>query len=560
MHPGSVLRRWLDAALALRERAIFAIVFTALAVDTAIVGIRHPLGPGLDQHYHVLNASIAARGWLGDKGIRALYATVNPFDANTFVYTWTLPFQLFFDPVRAYGVAFTLLYFVGFPLACAVSLHLMRRPLWGALLAFPLSYTNTWVKAGYIPFVSAAPFFVLAIGLMHRFLEEDTLDRPVTTAVERASPSKKRILLTIFVPVFALLAHAQGYLWLATVLGLLTILSLGRDLVVGLPFAPKKTLVHGVKKGLTALTLILPSLLLFVRWYWPSLRATAEAPPIPPSATPQWQAKLTFLYASLVSVKDDDDWGWAVAVFGLVVLLVLLLGRPRGRALPSPEIALGASLASFWLLPEYVNGQSIGLRQIDFVCWLLPLVVYAAPVSAGQRVRGVAAVVLLTAFATMRTAYLAPFRAKLHREYAGITGLGCPPRPPPGAPPAEIAYVTFGQYSEHWHAASLQQAHESYAAFCRMDTPVYDPGKYAFSLPVHYRKQLPAPITIIADDPRWFMRPNLFTSFEYVLVRGWRPLVHDLKDARERADEVKTFGEWALWRRKAASPPEALAP
>lgn len=542
-------RRWIAAVLGLRERLVFTVVFAALAVDAAVVGIRHPLGPGLDQHYHVLNASIAARGWLGDPGIRALYASVNPFDANTLVYTWTLPFQLVLDPVRAYGVAFTLLYFVGYPLACAVALHLMRRPLWGALLAFPLSYVSTWTKAGYIPFVSCAPFFVLAIGLMHRFLEDDTLAGPITSWEAPAQPTRTRIVLTMMVPVLALLAHAQGYLWAASVLGLLTVCSIVRDLVVGFPLAPRAALLHALRKGLLAFVVILPSLLLFARWYWPSLHAANGDPvPDPPTTVPPWQGKLAFLYQALVSVNDDADWGWEVALLVLVVALLLLLGRPRGRVLPSPEIACAASLVSAWLLPEYVNGQSIGLRHVDFACWLLPLVVYAAPAARGQRLRGVVAVVAMTAFATLRGAYLAPFRAKLHAELAGVTMLGCPPKE--GVRPPELAYVAFGQFSEAFHAASLQQAHESYAAFCKLDTPVYDPAKYAFSLPVHYRHKLPAPITILHDDGGWYGRTALFDTFDYVLVRGWHPTVHDLQQTSKHADRVRVWGDWQLWRSK----------
>lgn len=536
---GSIVR-----FLTTRARGAFVVAFVALAARAGIDAYRNPLGPGLDQHYHVLNAWIAARGWFGDPAIRALYAQVNPLDANTLVYTWTAPFHLFLDPVRAYGAAFALLYFVGYPAACAMALHLFRRPLWGALLAFPMCFVNAWVKGGYVPFVSVAPFFVLAIGAMHRFLESVS-SRP-------GHPSTRAGTLVLATTLGAAFAHAQGYLWTMTVLGLLTLVALGRDAGRAL-VVPREALRAGVAKGTWALAAVLPSLLLFIRWIWPSLRGGGGAPvPPPPEFTP-WKSKLDFFSTALVSAKDDTEWAWAIGAFALVATVTALSGRPRSRELRSPEIAFVVTFVSFFLLPEQINGQSIGLRQADFACWLLPLVAYPSEARAGARLRGFVAVAGIAAFASLRLAHLAPFRASLSAEYAGITRLGCPAARP-GEPLSELAFVTFAEYSQAWHSPSLRQAHESYAALCGLDTPVYEPGRYAFSLPVHYRVPLPAPITIHRNYARWYAHPKLFQDFEYVLVHAWQPTPSERAEAKLLADEVRTQGPWSLWRRRTSAP------
>lgn len=116
-----------------RRNPVFAAAFAAFVLWAYWLSAKAPLGPGQDQHYHLMSASITARWWLGDGNVRALYKFINPLDANTFVYTFLFPFEAALGPLNAWRVGFTTLYFVGYPLACLVALRLLRRPLWGAL-------------------------------------------------------------------------------------------------------------------------------------------------------------------------------------------------------------------------------------------------------------------------------------------------------------------------------------------------------------------------------------------------------------------------------------------
>lgn len=517
-----------------RRHPAFVVLFVAFVVWAYWLSYRAPLGPGQDQHYHLLGASITARWWWGDPAVRALYKFVDPLDANTFVYTFLFPFEAALGPLDAWRVGFTTLYFVGYPLACVAALHLLRRPLWGALLAFPLAYVKSWSQGGYMPFVSAAPFFVLAIALLHRVLED-------------GPPRRMRLLAGAAVCSLAFVAHAHVFTWLMVVLASLTVVALVRDLVVGAPMRGLAALADTVRVGLRALAFVLPSLLLFALWYWRTHRGGNAA-----HGTVVWQAvptsyndKVVNFVAGLVHVKVDEEYAWVAALVALGAILVLLSGRRESRELPTPEIAIALSFASFFVLPSRIGQQVVGFRHVDFVVWLLPLVL----VPALPRSRGRAAVVLvpLVAFTVVRCDWVAKHMIALQKELAGLTQLAkpCP------EPNRELAYVTFGAMSEVWHGMALHQAHETFAALCRLDAPVYDPTEYPHNLlPVRYRGKPPAPVTVIVDDTRWWAHPRLFQDFDFVLVRGWHPTVVDVDEVSKVAIRIRVWKEWQLWAKK----------
>ncbi len=542
---GRRVTRALSATLGLLSRSphrFFVVAFAAFVVWAYVMGWKYPLGPGQDQHYHLMSAWITSRWWLGDAHIRALYKFVDPLDANTFVYTFLFPFEAVLPPLDAWRVGWTTLYLVGYPLGCAFALHLLRRPLWGALLAFPLAYIKSWSQGGYMPFVSAGAFFVIAIAAMHRVLE----DAPDATAA--GAKSRRRVLvIAVLFPALTLVAHGHVYTWLMVVLGAATLVALGRELVVGIPASGARALVSATRLGLRALFVVLPSLCLFGIWYWRTHRgenaahgAVSWAP-----QTSTWNNKVVTFAASFVHVKSDAEWGWVGATMCVVLLVMLLAGRPTKRELPTPELATVLSLASFFLLPPSVGGQSLGLRQVDFFVWLLPLVVL--PARPEGRLRMMAAVSVILGYAVMRLDYVYENLALLQKELAGIQKLAkpCP------EPHQEIAYATFGSYSNSWEAPSLQQAHETYAAICGLDAPVYDPTEYPHNLlPVRYRGKPPAPVTIIVDDSKWWQRPNLWKDFDLVMVRNWHPSGADLEDIQKVAVRLRLWNEWQLWHRK----------
>lgn len=527
------------------RRRVFAVVFAIFVASALLIGWRNPLGPGQDQHYHLMSAWITSRWWLGDAHIRSLYKFINPLDANTFVYTFLFPFEAVMKPLDAWRLGFTLLYFIGYPLGCVVALHLLRRPLWGALLAFPLAYSKSWSQGGYMPFVSAGAFFVIAIAAMHRVLE-DAHAPPATTDSSRRGARRVLVMAVVF-PAITLLAHGHVYTWLMVLLGSLTVVALVRELVTGLPRVGLGALVSATRLGLHALFVVSPSLLLFAVWYWRTHRGENAAHGVVSWAAQEssWNNKIITFAASFVHVKSDAEWGWVGTLMCAVLLVILLSGRSKSRELPTPEIAAVLSLVSYFLLPPSVGGQSLGLRQVDFFQWLLPLVVI--PAMPAGRLRAASALSVLIAFSVLRLQYLRENLQELQTEFAGVLKLA---KPCPQAP-AEIAYVTFGSYARTWEAPSLQQPHETYAALCGLDAPVYDPTEYPHNLlPVRYRGKPPAPVTILVDAPRWWETPNLWKDFDLVLVRGWQPTRYELEDVSKVAIRLRVWNEWQLWHRK----------
>jgi hypothetical protein len=80
----------------------------------------------------------------------------------------------------------------------------------------------------------------------------------------------------------------------------------------------------------------------------------------------------------------------------------------------------------------------------------------------------------IVTFSLFRLSFLQEQMKELQREFAGLFEVAKPCPHTKG----ELAYVTFGSYSKWWAAPSLHQAHETYAAICKIDTPVYDPTEY----------------------------------------------------------------------------------
>ncbi|HVH45880.1 MAG TPA: hypothetical protein VM925_26180 [Labilithrix sp.] len=510
-------------------------MFGAFAIFAIVLGVRNRIHPGQDYHYHLMTASFAARGWTGDADIGRLYELVNPLDANTLLYTLLFPLELVCSPVRAFTIGITLFCFVGYPVACLVALRMLRRPVWGALLAFPLIYVRSWSHGGFIPFLLAAPLMVLALGSMHRLqvaISEGERIRPRTFAVVAVSSA------------LAFLAHAHVYSWLMFVLALATVWMMASRLAANV-WSPAYGARSAVRVGVLSLAAVGPSLVLFTVWYvrthFGGHAAASTRWDIPPDT---WQGRLSVVMPSLTLATDETEWKLVAVFLILCVFAFLVAGTPRDRH-PTPEIALLATIASFFLLPWLVSLQSVAPRQIDIGLFLLPLAIYPGP--ARTRVRGALVTVAMCAFGIARMAWISPRLSRLQGEVGGLFEMAkpCPPRG------KEIAYVTFHPLSRHWHAQPMHQAHETLAAICRLDTPIYDSRVYPYNfVPLRYRQGLPAPITILVEDAHWFERPRLWEDFDLVLVHAWSPTEAELVAIDPFAERVRVSGEWQLWRSK----------
>lgn len=510
----------------------FLALFVALAALTVRVVAKSPFLPGQDYHYHLMSAALAAQGWTSHAYPSALYHLVNPLDANTLLYVLAAPFELVASPLRAFSDAVLVYYFLGFPLACVGALRLLRRPAWGALLAFPCSWVKSLVGFGFMPFVSAAPLFVLSLAAMHRVLWPDV----------RGDRRDRRILfLATALFTLTFLAHGHVYGWLMAISATLTLVTIAQRLPRELAMSPLRALRDGLVTGLRALLVVAPSMVLAVAWSI-RLRSGQSAPMVPSTST--FKDKMQILLSLLVQTKGDEEWAY-VGAFLLLVIVAFVLVR-RSTEMPSPEIAFVLSLASFIVLPWHVNQQTLAPRQIDIAIWLVPLVVYPTAAIAKTRGRQALVIAAMAVFAFARLGHVGD-RLRAHQaEMAGLLQLtkSCPPAP------AEIAYVTSTMESSQMDGFALHQAHETFAALCRIDTPVYDTTKPAYRVaPLRYNRALPAPITILVSHPNWY-NEGVWQSFEYVLVYKWQASEAQRVEASKKGERVAASGDWELWRRR----------
>lgn len=516
-----------------RRSWLFTIVFVALLLATIRMSARNPFLPGQDFHYHTMSAALAAQGWTTHAFPSSLYHRVSPLDPNTLLYMLVAPFELVASPLRAFSFGVTLYYFAGFPLACLGALRLLRRSPWGALLAFPCSYVKSFLGFGYMPFVSAAPLFVLGLAVMHRILARD------------ASPRAERRTMALATVIFAatFLAHAHVYAWLMLVGAIMTLATISYRSLPELPRSPELALREALGTGIRALVVVLPSLILAVAWTF-RVRG-GESTPYTPS-TDTYQGKLESIFPHILAQTRGDTEYVYIGAFFLVVLLAFVLAQ-RAKDFPSPEIAFVLALASYLILPWHVNQQSLAPRQLDIAIWTLPLVVYPAAAVARVRARHALVVAALATFAAMRLNHIDTNLRKFQGEMAGLLALtkSCPPGP------AELAYVTSEMESAHMTGLGLHQAHETFAALCRLDTPVYDTTKPAYRVaPLRYKGALPAPITILVRRPNWYASGAIWRNFEYVLLYKWRATHAMIEEASRSADRIGASGDWELWRRK----------
>jgi hypothetical protein len=253
------------------ERWAFVALFLALAALTVRMIAKSPFLPGQDYHYHLMSAALAKQGWTSHAYPSELYHRVNPLDANTLFYVLVAPFELFASPLRAFSTATLVYYFLGFPLACAFALRLLRRPLWGALLAFPCAYVKSLMGFGFMPFVSAAPLFVLSLAAMHRVLWPD---------VRGYRADRRILLLTTALFTLTFLAHAHVYGWLMAISATVTLVTIVQRLPRELAISPMRGLRDGLVTGLRALLVVAPSMALAVAWSI-RLRSGQSAPMVP---------------------------------------------------------------------------------------------------------------------------------------------------------------------------------------------------------------------------------------------------------------------------------------
>lgn len=524
---------WLRRALRREPLGVLSIVLAAIATFRS--NVSNWFLPGWDFHYHLMSAAIAARQWTGDHVLRSTYRFVNPLDANTLYYTLLFPLNLVGDPVFAARVGTTLFYFVGYPVACAVALRIANRPIWGAILAFATVHVWSMTYGGFMHFAVAAPFFVLSFALMDRVLEK---------------PTRRTMIACALTCTLTFLAHAQVYGWMLGVLGLLTLIRVARQLGPTVVFAPRSAVVDAVKIGLRASAVVGPSVVLLAIWYYRTRYGEIAAGGALTPRSFTWAERYTQLASYLTFTRADDEFRYLLFLPLVCIACWLLSGRLRGKTIPF-EIAFLLTAASYLFLPISASGQVIAPRHLDMAMWLLPLVVY--PARPAERSRRVVIVGVLAVFTYLRCAFFTEQLRALQTEYAGLIAIlkSCPQEDKAASKRPFVAYMSMGMEPRAFHTPSVHQSHETLAAMCSMETPVYDALLYPHNLiPLRYRGPLPAPITILVSDPQWYAHPGIWQSYDYVLVHGWTPSAAARSEAEKVAVPVRSEGAWTLWHRR----------
>lgn len=551
------MRRWLveqGRALvdAVRQQPVFSALFFALAALTTVAHWKSPIGPGQDYHYHLMVASMNARP--SSDPVAALYHPLSWLDANTLIYRVAWPFEKLTNPARAFSLAVLLTFYLGFPAAVAYALKRTGRAPWAALFAFTTVYCKAWSSNGFVPFYSASAFMVLALAEWSVLFDRSD-DKPRTAMIRGA------IFATLL-----FLAHGHVYAWTTVLLGLFTLVAIARDLATARADGAKSAAKRALDTAWRSLVAIGPSLILFGLWALRTQRGSAAAHSNTALTTvrPAVEQKLLTLWVFFVHSRGEHEFHY-FAAFAVVALAMLMLGRRTLARAPWFEAFSLLSIASYFVLPETVNAQTIAPRHVDMALWTLPLALWPSDASTDvlapdqpapspwrrpAREYILAAIVFAFAWGRVRN-----ITDALQRAYSTETGpllaLAEPCRRARRAPFSVLGYVPMTRESAVLHSPHMHQAHETLAALCDVETPVYDTTIFPHNLlPLRYRAPMPAPVFILERDPSWYTNTLLWQKFDLVLTSSWTPTPADEAALAQVAELVATSGPYRLYRRR----------
>lgn len=533
---------------------VHATLFAFLSVLTVAMLYRAPLGPGQDFHYHLMSATMAARP--SSDPLRALYHDLHPFDANTLLYRVAWPFIRWLGPVRGFQCAFALLFYLGFPAATWYALWRVGRAPWPSLLAFSVIYSRGWAVDGFVPFLCSSTFMVLTLAEWSAFLQ------PHGDRSHRAMARGALFAALLF------LSHAHTFAWTAVMMGLFTVAAAGRELFTQREDGPRFSIRPALELALKSLAMIAPAALLLLSW---KARIETHAPPLPASATvaPAVYAGLdVMLKNSLLAfpqyfapLYDPTDVRFAagLAVIALVLLLLVRQDPVGPRYFEAFSIT---TFCSFLVLPLDINGQSIGPRHMEFFMWTLPLVLWRrTSVSrrdeAGQSWRGWSSEAIialaLCGFCAMRIHSIERAMVGLNRNELGpLLALEEPCRLARRTPYSILAYVPMATTSTYFPSLTMHQAHETLAAICGVETPVYNTRVRPFhTTPIRYRVDMPAPVGIYQGASEWYKEGSaVLRHYDLVLTFDWHPDASEQPEIDRVVTLVARAGRFALYRRK----------
>ncbi len=530
---GLVLLRRLDPApRPLPVSRVFLACFTLAVLATVWLLWANKYLPGQDIPYH----AYCSRVWQ-DGGVPgspyALYEPRHPLEANTLLFSVTALLGVFGNVFTAYRIVCGY-YLIGLPLACLYALRAFGRSPWGSLVAFPLCYTEVFA-AGYANMSFAAPTFVVALVEYRRFVLAPTWRRGVVVAL-------------LFVAVF--LSHAQVYLWLGALVLLYSLVVLViRTLRVasGGPGGDVRGLVVTVGG---ALAVAAPSIVVFARWYARGYGAGSSVGGAgnhvsftkAMSYLPFAQKFMAGSVQAFDATPDPYETAWLLGVLAVLVFSLALGRAERDRTAPLPEIAVMLSALSYFVLPDEVAGQLVGVRHLYFAFWLLPIAI--VPVSFRvSKVRSVAVIAALLFWTVGRMTMLGDHLRKFTREE--MAGFDKIVAAAPRTPGLRVAYAAMNARSPNWLTSPTYHAYAFLDAQRSYDGPLEFSDRNSIAA-VRYTDGPPLPVKHLYGNENWPADPQIW-QYDLVLVNRWAPTGAQRATAEQHGSLVASAGNWQLW-------------
>lgn len=473
----------------------------------------------------------------------ALYDHPNPLNANSLLYF-----------VAGYGARLHLLgvtncvrlclvgYLVGVPLANLFALRVFGRSPWAAVVSVPFAFAhNMNFVAGFANLLFAGPFMVLAIPLFYRVLMKPTWKRAAWAAL-------------MFVLVF--LAHAHIFLWvgalsfsLTFVFFIATFFERRADL--------KQRLVRAAVVAGVSFACVVPSLILFYRWYQWSFGAGKDQGAIS-ATTSGWDQNFGAQFKTVDGLFTDlshyalktyvqmDDLAllWK---FGVLMMIAIGCSRLKRWARPPVmEIAFALTVASYFLMPEAIDSNSVvGSRQLGVSLWIVSPLFSPVPAKVSRFARLVVIVGICWLTKDSMQIWNDNLATFERTEAAGLEYVldAAPPRQHMHLVKVMTDMSAIFTWKSLWHVEKYYMADQF--------GQVADNPAIVSTSSIRYRAGVdPHRITYhSADWPKW---DELWNNYELVLVHGWHPTDAQLDLAKSHAVRVRKSGNWELWRKHGA--------
>jgi hypothetical protein len=291
---------------------------------------------------------------------------------------------------------------------------------------------------------------------------------------------------------------------------------------------------------------IAPSLLLFARWILRSssrFGAGAQVATFGPTfidANEQFRRLVEYLAFSHPP-EERRLLAWLLLLVGVAVALSRL---ERRRGPPVLEITCAATFFTYFLLPVHITSEGVvSERQLHHAMWLLPAFVTPVAARTSRLARWVVIAGILL-YAHARATYWHSQLAAFEREEANglATVLAAAP------PGLRMHYPRINMESKYTYGKTLWHVEAYYVAATGgmiRDIPGADDPRWW----LHFQPGRSGLSYINGQDTdAWSQIPAIWTTYDLVMVHGWRPSAEALASAQNHATRIARSGEWELWR------------